>query len=184
MAANKGRFETVNYKKEYPIGMRIKSYPSSYGNFPAEVIGYRTEKNLNTNEKTPIVRVLVHGTTEDGKEADFEEGFSPSYAPIRGFERLQKGQNVIVDGREGVITFAGRTTVKIFIPPSPKPRKLFGRFVVGQWGEKIHEYVKVQGHGWQQRRPSVQYRDSTIEPGGQVDYQAWLDAFGKEYSES
>lgn len=72
----------MNYKKEWPIGMKVESYPSAYGNFPAEIVGYRTEKNLNTNEITPLVRVLIHGTTEEGEQVDFEEEFSPGYAPI------------------------------------------------------------------------------------------------------
>jgi hypothetical protein len=72
----------MSYKRDYPIGMKVENYPSSNGNFPAEIIGYRGEKNLNTREVTPIIRVLVHGTTEDGEQVDFEEGFSPSYAPI------------------------------------------------------------------------------------------------------
>jgi hypothetical protein len=60
------------YKKEYPVGKKIKSYPSSHGTFPATVIGYREERNLNTGETTPIVRVNVHGD-----RGDFEEGFDP-----------------------------------------------------------------------------------------------------------
>ena len=68
--------------KKYPVGMKIKRYPSSNGIFPATIIGYREEKNLNTGQVTKIVRVNVHGTTEDGRQVDFEEGFAPSYAPI------------------------------------------------------------------------------------------------------
>lgn len=72
----------MSYKNDYPVGTKIESYPSLYGNFPAEIIGYREERNLNTWEVTPIVRVLVHGTTVEGEQVDFEEGFAPSYAPI------------------------------------------------------------------------------------------------------
>jgi hypothetical protein len=68
--------------KQFPVGMSIKNYPSMNGNFPATVIGYRKEKNLNTKRVTTIVRVQVHGVTEDGRQVDFEEGFAPAYAPI------------------------------------------------------------------------------------------------------
>lgn len=67
----------MNYKKQYPIGKSFKSYPSQASNFPAEVIGYREEKNLNTGVVTPVIRVMVHGD-----RGNFEEGFSPSFAPV------------------------------------------------------------------------------------------------------
>jgi hypothetical protein len=72
----------MSYKSDYPVGTKIPSYPSSNGDFPAEIIGYRYEKNLNTGQTTAIIRVLVHGTTDEGEQVDFEEGFAPSYAPV------------------------------------------------------------------------------------------------------
>lgn len=72
----------MSYKNDYPTGKKIKRYPSSYGIFPATVTGYRTEKNLNTGQITPLVILNVHGITDDGEQVDFEESFDPSFGPF------------------------------------------------------------------------------------------------------
>lgn len=71
----------MNYKYEYPIGKLIKSYPSHNGDFPAEVIGHRIEKNLNTQEVTPLLRLKVYGVTEDGERVVFFEDCDPNLLP-------------------------------------------------------------------------------------------------------
>lgn len=67
----------MSYKDDYPVGTKIEAYPSPAGDFPAEVIGYRYDHDLNTGARTPIVRVLVHADS-----GPFEDGFAPSYAPF------------------------------------------------------------------------------------------------------
>lgn len=62
---------------KYKSGMKTKRYPSQAGEFPAEIIGEKYEKNLNTGQVTRIIRVVV--TCNDGKK--WEEGFTPSLDP-------------------------------------------------------------------------------------------------------
>lgn len=63
----------MNYKKEWFVEKEIKNYPSQAGNFPAKVIGYRKEKNLNSGEEKILVRVMVN--RPDGSH---EEAFDPN----------------------------------------------------------------------------------------------------------
>jgi hypothetical protein len=65
----------MNYKKKWFIGKIIRNYPSQAGNFPAKVIGYQKERNLNSGEEHILVRVMVNRA--DGSH---EETFDPNLA--------------------------------------------------------------------------------------------------------
>jgi hypothetical protein len=109
-------------------------------------------------------------------------------------DQLHTGTQLLVNGHPAVVTEVRpiaegggtRYVVRVFLPGTPTPPRLFGAPVVGQWTgkERLLGYdPKLERYHWCNPWGTAIVEENT-DHARHIDYHAWLDAFEQVYSRS